>query len=33
MKFLWKLHGNFGYYGNSSWKISNDISYESTEPI
>ena len=37
MKFLWKLHGNFGChgnrYGNRSWKILNDISYKSTEPI
>ena len=33
MKFLWKLHGNFGCHGNRSWKISNDISYESAEPI
>ena len=33
MNFLWKLHGNFGCHGNRSWKISNDISYERTEPI
>ena len=33
MKFLWKLHGNFGCHGNRSWKFSNDISYESAEPI
>ena len=32
-KFLWKLHGNFGCHGNRSWKITNDISYESFEPI
>ena len=24
MKFLWKLHGNFGCHGNRSWKISNE---------
>ena len=33
MKILWKLHDNFGCHGNRSWKISNDISYKSTEPI
>ena len=33
MKFLWKLHGNFGCHGNLSWKILNDISYESAESI
>ena len=33
MKFLLKLHGNFGCPGNHSWKNSNDISYESTEAI
>ena len=33
MKYLWKSNGNFGCYGNRSWKISNDIAYESIEPI
>ena len=33
MKFLWKLNGNFGCHGNRSLKISNGISYESTEQI
>ena len=33
MKFLLKLNGNFGCHGNRSWKILNDIFYESTEPI
>ena len=33
MKFLWKLHDNFGCHGNRSWKNLDDISYENTEPI
>ena len=33
MKFLWKLHGNFGCHGNRTWKNLNGIFYETTETI